>query len=48
MPGIIYTHFGSSLLNACSRYSAYVIESSAVAKCDRRLEVELLAVRRDI
>jgi hypothetical protein len=47
-PGNIYTRFTSSLINCCPGYSAYVIESSAVAKCNPRLEVELLATQRDI
>jgi hypothetical protein len=48
MSGNIYTHFISSLIHCGSGYSAYVIESSAVAKCNLRLEVELLAIQRDI
>jgi hypothetical protein len=48
MPGNIYTHFTASLINGGPGYSAYVIESSAIAKCNPRLAVELLAIQRDI
>jgi hypothetical protein len=48
MPGNIYTPFTASRINCCSGYWAYVIESSAVAKCNPRLAVELLAIERDI
>jgi hypothetical protein len=47
-PAISTPHFISSLIHCGSGYSAYVIESSEVVERNPDMEVELLAIHRDI